>query len=436
MFALAHKRGILRACFCSFLALAFFMVVPAQAQNYRTLFNFSQGTGWQPFSGVTRDAAGNLYGTTGGSGIDAGTVYELKRFNGSWILKTLFSFNPLSSPSDVVGWWPWSGVIFGPDGALYGTTLGGGVGGGSNGYGIVYRLSPPATVCRNVQCPWTETVLYEFQGGSDGSGPALGNVVFDRSGNLYGTTSGGGTHDAGTVYKLTPSNGSWTETLLYSFAGGSDGGEPYSALIFDAAGNLYGTTVIGGGTGCGGNGCGTVFELSPSGSGWTERILYTFQGATDGQHPYGGLVVDQSGNLFGSTNQGGSAGGGTIFELSPSGGSWSFSLLQSLGPDSFGLGGPLDSLFMDATGSLYGTTEGDGSDGVGTVFKLTPHNGSWTYSLLYSFSNGGFGDPNGEQPVGGPIVDAMGNVYGTTAEGGTQSCGFEIQCGVIWEITP
>jgi uncharacterized repeat protein (TIGR03803 family) len=413
-------------------ALAVVATEPAQAQAFSTIFDFSLQNGYAPYAGVTRDRAGNLYGTTSGSGIDSGTVFELKRSNGSWIMNTLFTFNPLSASSEVVGYWPWSGVVFGPDGALFGTTFGGGVGGGSNGYGVVYKLTPPQTFCRTILCPWTEEVLYEFAGGSDGSNPALGNVTFDDAGNLYGTTAGGGAAGGGVVYEVMPLNGGWTEKVLYSFTGGNNGATPYGALIFDHAGNIYGTTVTGGGSACGGKGCGTIFELSPSGSGWTEKILYAFQGTTDGKNPFGGLISDQSGNLYGDTNLGGSAGGGTVFELTPNGGSWSFSLLYSLGPDLSGLGGPTSSLAMDGAGSLYGTTLGDGDAGVGTVFKLSPHNGGWSYTLLHTFGNG----PDGGEPYGGPIVDAMGVVYGTASTGGTQSCGFEVQCGTVWKITP
>ena len=290
------------------LALTMFTSQLAQAQTFNVLFDFSFQSGWQPYSGVTRDAAGNLYGTTTGGGYEAGTVFELKRSHGNWTMNRLFTFNSLSNSlsnsGEIVGYWPWSGVVFGPDLALYGTTRFGGIGGGSNGYGVVYRLTPPATACKTVLCPWKETVLYEFTGGSDGSGPLLGNVIFDGSGNLYGTTSQGGDAGLGVVYELTPLNGGWTQKVLHSFSGGADGALPYSGVILDRAGNLYGTTPAGGGSpGCG-DGCGTVYELSPSGSGWTEKILYAFQGGTDGDGAYGGVIFDQAGNLYGSTSSG------------------------------------------------------------------------------------------------------------------------------------
>jgi uncharacterized repeat protein (TIGR03803 family) len=152
----------------------------------------------------------------------------------------------------------------------------------------------------------------------------------------------------------------------------------------------------------------------------------------DGDTPFAGLVFDQSGNLYGGTYQGGVAGGGTVFELSPSGGSWIFSVLYTFSPGLLGPGGPFSSLVMDGAGDLYGTTYQDGPYGAGTVFRLTPHNGGWAYTTLHIFTAGN----DGLWPMGSPIVDAMGEVYGTASAGGTQSCGFELQCGVVWEITP
>lgn len=403
------------------LALVVILTIPAQAQTLSVLFNFTVQGGWGPYAGVTRNAAGNLYGTTSGFGVDAGTAFELKHTDGDWIMNTLFTFDPLGG-SLTNGYYPWSGVVFGPEWALYGTTYAG----GSLGYGLVYRLTPAGTVCKTSLCPWTETILYNFAGGSsDGATPGLGDVAFDRAGNLYGTTMGGGTSGKGVVYKLTPSNGSWSEQVIYNFSGGSDGSVPWSGVILDAAGNLYGTTAAGGGFGGG-----TVYELSPSGPGWSETVLHSFEGS-DGTVPYAGLIFDQSGNLYGGAFAGGVNGGGTAFELSPSEGSWTFSVLQSFTYE-FDAGGPMGSLAIDGAGSLYGTTYYDGAYGLGTVFKLTPHDGSWTYTLLHNFRDA----PDGALPMGGPTVDALGNIYGTTSEGGTQGCEFEVDCGTVWEITP
>jgi uncharacterized repeat protein (TIGR03803 family) len=213
------------------LAMVFaLMLVSLQAaagQPFSVIHDFTGAGGYGPYSGVTLDAAGNLYGTTSLSSTGLGTVFELKRSNSSWLLNTLVNFVGGN------GAIPYIGVIFGPVGALFGTTNSG----GSKGYGNVYSLRPPNTVCKTALCPWTETVLYEFAGGSDGAGPGLGNLVFDPAGNIYGTTIGGGASGLGTVYQLTPANGGWTESVLYTFAGGSDGAAPWNAVLFDAAGN-------------------------------------------------------------------------------------------------------------------------------------------------------------------------------------------------------
>ena len=413
------------------LAVLFVLTVAAipaaQAQTFSVIHDFSGTDGFAPYAGVTLDAAGNLYGTTSQSFTGDGTAFQLKRSHGNWVLNSLFTFTGTN------GAYPFAGIVFGPDGALYGTTNSGGLG---KGFGVVYNLRPPRTACKSALCPWTETVLYPFTGGSDGSGPSLGNPVFDKNGNLYGTTQLGGDlacsppYGCGTVYQLTPSASGWTESVLYSFSGGNDGSEPASGVILDEAGNLYGITYQGGGIGCGGRGCGTVFQLSPSGSGWKETILYSFTGGSDGGNPYGGLIFDQSGNLYGTTLFGGSGGGGTVFELSPSGGGWTFTLVYALtGYDA----GPVGSLAMDGAGNLYGTTNANGAYGNGSVFKLQPSNGGWIYTTLHDFTYRG---PDGSLPVAGPTVDAKGNVYGTTSQGGTQYCGFEVQCGVVWEITP
>ena len=388
----------------------------AQAQTFKVIHTFTGPDGADAFAGVTLDAAGNLYGTTSEkseSGGGPGTVFELKPSHGNWVLNNLFTFNGND------GYEPWSGVVFGPDGALYGTTFTGG-----SGSGVVYSLRPAATACKTALCPWTETVLYQFNGGGDGADPAYGNLTFDRAGNLYGTTPYGGNSPCGwgLVFGLTPSNGGWTESVLYSFCGGNDGEFPFSGVILDEAGNLYGTTVLSGDGGCG-EGCwGTVYQLTPPGAGWKENTLYTFQDGTDGAEPYGGLIFDASGNLYGTTLLGGSGYGGTVFELSPAGGSWTFAVVYAF----IGSGGPYSSLAMDGTGSLYGTTYLDGAYGQGNVFKLTPSSGGWTYASLYDFTGGN----DGAYPMGSPVLDKNGNIYGTTSAGGANGK------GVVFEITP
>ena len=249
-------------------ALLLCVELPASAQTWTVIHNFNPLNGGNPAAGVTRDAAGNLYGTTS-EGLDAGltrygTVFKLAPTETGWVFTTLYVFKRLDGAN------PMARVIFGPDGALYGTTYYGG-----NGYGVVYRLQPPAEFCRPGNCPWTETVLYSFQGGSDGAYPGYGDLAFDQQGNIYGTTIAGGDgclHGlCGVVFKLTRSGASWSYSVIYSFQGGGDGENPDGSLVLDASGNLYGTTDDGGG-----GDLGVVYKLTPSGSGWTESVLYTF----------------------------------------------------------------------------------------------------------------------------------------------------------------
>ena len=245
----------------------------------------------------------------------------------------------------------------------------------------------------------------------------FGALVFDRAGNMYDTTAVGGNGN-GVVYEMTHSGSGWTEQPLYAFTGTPDGATPYAGLVLDSAGNLYGTTTAGGLFGQG-----TVFELSPSGSGWTEQVLYNFQGGSDGSFPTGGLIFDQSGNLYGSTNEGGSGGGGTVFELTPSGGGWTYNLLYSFTGNT-GCG-PFANLGLDGAGNVYGTTLCDGANNAGNVFELTPSGGGWTYSSLHDFTNGS----DGGYPYSNVTFDAAGNLYGTASRGGRG-------VGLVWEITP
>ncbi len=243
---------------------------------------------------------------------------------------------------------------------------------------------------------------------------------------MYVTTTTGGVNFDGNVVQLTRSGGAWTPTSIYDF-NGADGSSPYSGVTLDAQGNLYGTTWTGGP-----NNAGTVYRLTPSGSGWTFETLYAFQGGSDGALPVGGLVLDQAGNLYGTTEQGGSGNGGTVFELSPSGGAWNFAVLHSF----TGRYGPLATLAMDPAGNLYGTTFSVGAFSEGSVFKLTRNNGSWSFTDLYDFTGGA----DGANPVGGVALDRSGNLYGTASAGGLElnNCFTENNpgCGVVWEITP
>ena len=397
------------------LAIVFVLAVvasqPAQAQTFNVLHSFTGGNdGGNPSAGVT-NRAGVFYGTTWAGGpANYGVVYQLKHLGSGWILNPLYGF----SGSD--GAVPSAPVVFGPDGALYTTTEFG----GANGSGTILKLRPSPNACRTALCSWGENVLYNFQGFDDGNKPI--GLVFDRAGNLYGTTSGGGPNHDGTAYELTPSQGNWTKTTIHNFNSNGDGITPYrSVMIFDNAGNLYGTTYFGGAVNAG-----TVFQLTPSGSGWNENVIYSFQGGADGRFPYSGLILDQTGNLYGTTTDAGSGGGGTVFELSPSGSGWTYSVLYSLTGSLGNSCGPAWALLMDAGGNLYDTTECAGANNLGNVFKLTNAGGSWTYTSLHDFTGGN----DGSLPLSGVAIDASGNLYGTTYFGGA------FNAGVVWEITP
>jgi uncharacterized repeat protein (TIGR02543 family) len=296
---------------------------------------------------------------------------------------------------------PFGSLVVDSVGNFYGTTSTVGL----YGKGTVFKLSTDRE----------ETVLYNFSNGNgDGQNP-LGNLIFDSAGNLYGTTSAGGSYGNGTVFELS-TNG--TETVLYNFGNGADGQNPHAGLVFDSSGNLYGTTLNGGVFGGG-----TAFELSPNGSGgWTETFLYSFGTVgNDGLNPNSGLVFDNSGNLFGTTVNGGANGGGTVFEL----------LFNTLNPRccreilvySFGSGSdgrnPYAGLVSDSSGNLYGTTAIGGDNNLGTAFELSSSGGGWTETFLYPFGNGA----DGQNPYAGLIFDNSGNLYGTTASGGLYSGG-------------
>ncbi len=404
-------------------ALTVVLTQSAQAQTFKVIHTFTGGAdGGEPAAGLTMDRAGNLYGTAeeGGAG-GYGTVFQLKRSGANWTFNTLYGF---AGGRDAG--LPLAGVIFGPNGSLYGTTQEGGEDCSPEGCGTVFNLKPFPTACKTALCGWQETVLYRFTGGSDGSNPGAGELTFDQAGNIYGTTGYGGLSGNGTVFELAPSNGGWTESVLYDFSG-KNGSQPTSGVIFDSVGNLYGTT-----WGGGADGAGTAFELTYlAGSGWTESFLYSFTGGNDGGGVYAGLIFDQSGNLYGTTAAGGSGKGGTVFELTPSNGSWTLNTLYSF--TGGGNCGPWGTVVMDGQGNLYGTTYCDGPYEWGTVFKLTPSGNGWTYTDLHDFTGGS----DGGFPEGNVTVDPSGNLYGTTWRGGAGSaCGMNSPCGVVWEITP
>jgi uncharacterized repeat protein (TIGR03803 family) len=342
----------------------------------------------------------------------------------------LYGFNSSGAGGD----YP-AGVVVDKAGNLYGTTVYGGSGSCpqlDGGCGTVFELSP------NGKGGWTKKTLHNFaKNGKDGFFPTAG-LVFDKAGNLYGTTQQGGTHHYGTVYELTPqANGNWTEKILHNFSyNGTDGIVPNGGLVFDGAGNLYGMTFEGGLISCSPFflGCGTVFELSPAAEGrWTETILHNFSNdGTDGYAPCcGALILDRAGNLYGVTGGGGTDNYGAAFELTPAaGGNWTETVLHSF---SFGTGDgyfPQGSLTLDGQGNLYGTTVYGGVYSHGTVFELTPAGGgSWTETILHSFDQT-IGGPDGSAPSSDLIFDSAGNLYGTTGAGGIYGL------GLVFELSP
>ena len=334
--------------------------------------------------------------------------------------KTLYKFK---NGSD--GATPYAGLISDDAGNLYGTTNIGGAGSCEfGGCGTVYKLAPNGT----------ETILYPFVDGNDGAEP-VGGLIADGSGNLYGTAEIGGAYENGTVFRIAPDG---SETTLYAFQGGSDGYNPQSTPLMDGNGNLFGTTPSGGsfnGSDCSAQGCGTVFELEPDG---TKITLYTFQGGNDGWSPTGELIADGSGNLYGTTMEGGNGGAtcqlgsygcGTVFEIAPDGTETQLYAFKGGNNDGYA---PRAGLVADSAGNLYGTTEAGGScswssSGCGIVFKLAPDR---TETVLYKFKGG----KDGSLPFSNLILDKSGNLYGTTSWGGGSKCD-KTGCGTVFEIT-
>lgn len=398
-------------------ALAMITVQSAQAQTLNVLHSFTGiGDVAGPY-GVTFDSAGNLYGTTFYSN---GGVYELMRRDSSWILEPLYSFQGGSG-----GRAPEGGVVFGPDDALYGTTFYGGQSGSicANGLydcGTVYSVQPSPHSCGNALCPWNWTPVYLFGGGSSGLyyggvQPESG-VVFDSAGNIYGTTVYGGPDNYGTAFQLSRTQNGWSENTIYNF---STYGGPSSGFSLDAAGNLYGSFSDP-------HTNGFIYELVHTGQGWNQQTIYAFQGGNDGTNPHSSLIFDAAGNAYGTTQGYAEGFPGTVYRLSPQpDGTWQETVLYVFDPYIYG---PVTNLAMDAAGNLYGSTPGtagDGGDPFGMVFELSPVNGSWIFTQLHHFTGGADGGF-----ASGVTLDSAGNVYGTCSTGGVY------EYGTIWEITP
>jgi uncharacterized repeat protein (TIGR03803 family) len=395
------------------------------------LYSFSGPDGELPNSALTRDSAGNLYGTTSfGGTADFGVVFKLDTAGHETVI---YSFGGGED-----GAVPTGGVLLN-SGYLYGTTECGGLGGNgcSGSPGVVYKLDASGH----------ETVLYSFTGGNDGGAPYSG-VVMDPEGNLYGTTTQGGPVDKGVVFMLTSSG---QETVLHTFAGGSDGGDPFGNLVRDGDGNLFGTTVDG-----------TVFKIDPSGqetvihhftgadgkepgaifmdtaglfggtiSGGAENMgviyriaagqestLYSFPGRSDGVNPEAGVTMDSAGNLYGTTNRFG-RGYGSVFKLDPAGRETVLHVFAG-GKDG---SSPIAGVVLDSAGNIYGTTTSGGLPGYGIVYKL---DSSGAETILHTFAGG----TDGFLPTGGVTLDSAGNLYGTTTAGGTADA------GILFKLDP
>jgi uncharacterized repeat protein (TIGR03803 family) len=370
-----------------------FLVHFTQAQTFTVVYSFTGGSDGGDSTAGLVNVFGNFFGTTTeGGAYGYGVVFGITPTGQE---RVVYNFT-----GGADGATPESGLLS-FDGYLLGTTSAG----GAFGAGTVFAITPQRK----------EVVLHSFTGGADGSGPQ-GGLIMDASGNLYGTTFSGGASGNGTVFELIrpkSKTGAWTEQVLYTFGTGKDGANPVAGVTFDKAGNLYGTTSAGGAYSYG-----TVFQLTHSSSGWRENVLYQFQLQNDGGTPWAGLIVDASGNLYGATTQGGwgEDGGGTVFKVSPSGSGWSFEVIDVL--SGWGISGTERNLLLEK-GSIFATTHCDGADVAGTVYELSPSGSSWTYTQLYSFTGG----TDGLYSVSTPMFDKQGNLWGTTRYGGANGWG-------------
>ena len=400
-----------------------FVVPPAQSQTLHVLYNFTGGVdGADPFAGLTVDQAGNFYGVAAAGGVQTCGVNGLVGCGTAFVLQRSASGWRFTTLYDFAGGsdgFSPGELSFGPGGAMYGSTEYGGAGGS----GIVFRLQPPLGPCKTALCYWTKTTLYGFSGGQDGNLPS--GVVADSAGNLYGTTYLGGTYNGGTVFELSHASGGWTKSVVYSFGGPNDGLYPSSGVVFDRLGNLYGVTYYGG-TGT----YGTLYQLKRNGTGWTETVIDNFTSSgVEGSGPDGDPIFDASGNLYMTNTNGGINGGGTVVKFTPSGNQWMMNVIYSFLYES-----SPDALSMDSQGNLYGILSYT-NDERGSIFKLTPSANGWVYTDLHDFT--GYAD--GQRPGGPLIINSAGNVFGTAAFGGSGRCnigtGYD-GCGTIWEITP
>jgi len=436
--ALWHERRPQRVAFVRNKALLVFLIVvilvlapnAAAKAREKVLYRFTGGAdGATPSSSLAMDVGGNLYGTTsaGGdmsqcSGAGCGTVFELTPSgNGNWQESVLYAFQGAPDGSE-----PGGNLLFDESGNIYGTTAYGGTGQACKdwntviGCGTVFELSP------SQNGTWTESVLYSFQAEPDGALPA--GLTFDTSGVLYGITVAGGDYQ-GTIYSLSPPKqhgDAWTERILYTF-GGFFTANP--GLVFDGQGNLYGTDYYyAGRQGCGYADCGAVYTLERGEKQWTETDLYDFLGGGYGGQPAAGVIRDSKGNLYGVCSEGGNDWG-IVFEVWPSGRQWKEHMLYNFCSRNNCADGafPLAGLVMDSNGVLYGTTYTGGESDGGVVFKLAYASGGWVESVLHAFTGGA---SDGAWPQESLILDSQGDLYGVA------NTSYGYGSGVVFEVTP
>ena len=397
------------------LMTALLLTASAWAGNDITLHTFcsqqSCTDGAYPYAGMIFDNAYNLYGTTqqGGTDLGGGTVFQLTRSGNGWTQTVLHSFLGGSDGSNPVG-----PLVIDPAGNIYGIASTGGL-----GFGTVFELTPS-------DGGWNFSVIYTFQGGTDGVvGIDSGGLALDAAGNLYGTTEMGGSTGTGTVFELSPSDGGWTKTTLYSFAGGNDAADPLTGVTLDSAGNLFGATVAGGT-----DGGGAVFEVSNNGGTWTEQVIYSFTGGDDGAYPeFGAPIFDNAGNLYGTVAGGGAYNQGVVYELTPSNGGWSESVLYTFTGGDDG-GQPFAGLTFSKDGNLFGGAAYFGANGDGTLFELVHGESGWQEKTVHTFNGN-----DGKYPYGSVIFDQAGDLFATTFWGGNLNCNNPPEgCGVAFEL--
>ena len=427
-------RTVSAAIFAAAIITTLFLAITLRADaatDIVLMHSFTGGNdGAYPDDRLTQDASGNFYGTTQiGGAFAAGTIFELSpNRGGKWNLSVLYAFTGGADGGNPLG-----SLTFDAAGNAYATVSSG----TANGFGGVIELTPATQPNK----PWTEQVLYSFQAGNDGALP-FGNVIFDAAGNLYGTTSIGGTRHigclagCGTIYELSPDgNGGWTEKVLHRLIDAfGQGAEPRAGLIMDKSGNLFGTTYEGGDNDvCGGTGCGSVFELAkpaPGKTRWQFKNLINFN-ATNGALVRGGVTFDANGALYGTTIYGGTNNAGTVFSLTYEAGHWRFKTIYNFD----GINGlqPSGNLAFDAAGNLYGATYQGGANDWGSIFQLVPGASGWTENILYNFVISG--KKFGASPLGGVTLDAAGNLYMTTNQGGIiNDCQPNAGCGTVLKL--